>query len=60
MLFLDVPVSKYDEFEVTMRDCSRQTHWMFSADRRGLAKAKKVAKFFNDLVAAIEEQKGKK
>lgn len=41
--------TQYDEYEVTMRDCSRQIHWMFPVSRSGLAKAKKVAKFFSEL-----------
>ena len=57
MIGLLVPTGTYmhAEYEVTMRDCSRQTHWCFSADRKGLAKAKKVAKFFNELQAELEQ-----
>lgn len=47
------------EWEVIMRDCSRQIHWLFPETRGGLAKAKKVAKFFNELVQALEEKVGK-
>lgn len=48
-----------NEWEVTMRDCSRQIHWLFPETRGGLAKAKKVAKFFNELVQALEEKVGR-
>ena len=44
------------DYEVTMRDCSRQIHWLFPVDRKGLAKARKVAKFFNELVEALESK----
>lgn len=51
---------KWDqEVEVTMRDCSRQIHWLFPETRAGLAKAKKVAKFFAELVEHIEGKVGK-
>jgi predicted P-loop ATPase/GTPase len=49
-----------DEYEVTMRDCSRQIHWLFPNNRKGLAKARKVAKFFNELVASLESKVGNK
>lgn len=55
--------SKWDiEWEVTMRDCARQIHWIFNENRAGLAKARKAAKFFTDLSLAIEAElsKGKK
>lgn len=52
--------SKWDnEVEVTMRDCSRQIHWLFPETRAGLAKARKVAKFFKELVEHIEGKVGK-
>lgn len=59
---LQVPTFKHfdDEYEVTLRDCSRQIHWLFSANKRGLAKARKVAKFFNELVADLETKVGSK
>lgn len=47
--------SKWDnEWEVTMRDCSRQIHWLFPETRAGLAKVRKVAAFYSELAAAIE------
>lgn len=47
---------KWDnEYEVTMRDCSRQIHWLFPTTRAGLVKAKKVATFYSQLADAIEE-----
>lgn len=49
---LEVPSAKYlfdDTYEVTMRDCSRQIHWIFNNNKQGLAKVSKVAKFFNEL-----------
>lgn len=55
---LQVPDSKYrfdTSYEVTMRDCSRQIHWMFESNRAGLAKVKKVAKFYNELQAELEQ-----
>lgn len=61
-LALTVPSAKHSfdtSYEVTARDCSRQIHWLFSRDRAGLRKARKVAKFFNDLVAELEEKVGK-
>ena len=52
--------SKWDnEWEVTMRDCSRQIHWLFPETRKGVAKARKVAKFFNELLEALESKVGK-
>lgn len=54
---LQVPSQKYvfdDNYEVTMRDCSRQIHWIFNNNKRGLDKAKKVAKFYNELQAELE------
>lgn len=54
---LQVPNEKYrfdDSYEVTMRDCSRQIHWVFSNDIKGLRKAAKVAKFFASLQADLE------
>lgn len=54
---LQVPSPKYrfdDTYEVTMRDCGRQIHWLFSNDKKGLAKVKKVAKFYNELQAELE------
>lgn len=54
---LQVPSQKYsfdDTYEVTMRDCSRQIHWIFSNNKKGLAKVKKVAKFYNELQAELE------
>lgn len=52
--------SKWDnEVEVTMRDCSRQIHWLFPETRSGLAKARKVAKFFTELVEHIEGKVGR-
>jgi hypothetical protein len=57
MIGLDVPDKKsYSiEYEVTMRDCNRQIHWMFSKDKKGLTKAKKVAEFFNALHEELKE-----
>lgn len=47
--------SKWDnEWEVTMRDCSRQIHWLFPETKAGLAKAKRVAAFYSELAVAIE------
>ena len=43
------------EYEVTMRDCNRQIHWMFSKDKKGLAKAKKVKDLFDSLYAELEQ-----
>ncbi len=61
---LNVPSFRHfdNEYEVTMRDCSRQIHWLFPTTRAGLAKAKKVAKFFTELAEGIELklQEGKK
>ena len=59
---LQVPDAKQysNEYEVTMRDCSRQIHWLFDVNRAGLAKAKKVAKFWNELVAELEQKLGSK
>lgn len=54
------PLEGWSEWEVTMRDCSRQIHWLFPETRGGLAKARKVAKFFNELVQALEEKVGKR
>lgn len=54
---LQVPSEEYrfdNNYEVTMRDCSRQIHWLFDNNRKGLTKVKKVAKFFNELQADIE------
>lgn len=54
---LQVPNGKYafdNTYEVTMRDCARQIHWIFNNDKKGLAKVKKVAKFYNDLQAELE------
>lgn len=55
---LDVPLAKHfmSEYEVTMRDCSRQIHWLFSTDKKGLAKAKKVAELFTSIATEIEEK----
>lgn len=56
-LAVNVPESKYvfdDTYEVTMRDCSRQIHWIFNNNKKGLAKVKKVAKFYNELQAELE------
>lgn len=50
----DKQVSWDNEWEVTMRDCSRQIHWLFPESRSGLAKAKKVAAFYSELAQAIE------
>lgn len=44
------------DYEVTMRDCSRQIHWLFPVTRKGLTKARKVAEFYNSLVEALEEK----
>lgn len=55
--------SKWDnEWEVTMRDCSRQIHWLFPETKSGLAKAYKVANFYNELAVSIEKSlaEGKK
>lgn len=53
--------SKWDnEWEVTMRDCSRQIHWLFPETKAGLHKARKVAKFFTDLALYIESKLGEK
>lgn len=53
--------SKWDnEWEVTMRDCSRQIHWLFPESKTGLAKARKVAQFFTELVLDIEARLSKK
>lgn len=59
---LKVPSFKhYDtEYEVTLRDCSRQIHWLFPTSRKGLAKAKKVAVFFASLADDIESRLSKK
>lgn len=59
---LNVPSFKHydNEYEVTMRDCSRQIHWLFPVTRAGLTKAKKVAKFFNELVDDLESKVGRK
>lgn len=59
---LEVPDKKNysTDYEVTMRDCSRQIHWLFDVNRAGLAKAKKVAKFWNELVAELEQKLGSK
>ena len=54
---LEVPSAKYlfdDTYEVTMRDCSRQIHWIFNNNKKGLAKVKKVAKFYNELQEELE------
>ena len=52
---------KWDqEVEVTMRDCSRQIHWLFTLNRSGLAKARRVAKFWNELVEELESRIGKR
>ena len=66
-LAVQVPNQKYafdDNYEVTMRDCGRQIHWVFSNNKKGLAKVKKVAAFYNDLQAELErsvaEQAAKK
>ena len=57
---LPARLSKWDnEVEVTMRDCSRQIHWMFPETRKGLAKARKLAKFYAELVEHIEGRIGK-
>ena len=55
---LQVPDAKQysNEYEVTMRDCSRQIHWLFEPTRAGVAKAKRVAAFWNDLVAELESK----
>ena len=46
---------KWDnEIEVTMRDCSRQIHWLFTLNRSGLAKARKLAKFWTELAEELE------
>jgi hypothetical protein len=57
MIALRVPDKKdYTvEYEVIMRDCNRQIHWCFSADKKGLAKAKKVADFFNSLYEELKQ-----
>ena len=59
---LQVPDKKNysTEYEVTMRDCSRQIHWLFEPTRSGLAKAKKVAAFWNELVEEIQSKLGSK
>ena len=59
---LNVPSFRHfdNEYEVTMRDCSRQIHWLFPTTRAGLAKAKKVAKFWNELVEELEQRIGKR
>ena len=55
------PKDKWDkEWEVTMRDCSRQIHWLFTSNRSGLAKAKRVAAFFDYLVESMEKHMEKK
>lgn len=54
---LEVPDKKYvfdNTYEVTMRDCSRQIHWIFDNSKKGLTKVTKVAKFYNELQAEIE------
>ena len=52
---------KWDqEVEVTMRDRSRQIHWLFTLNRSGLAKARRVAKFWNELVEELEQRIGKR
>lgn len=54
---LEVPSEKYafdNTYEVTMRDCNRQIHWIFSNNKKGLVKVKKVAKFWNELQAELE------
>lgn len=43
------------EYEVTMRDCNRQIHWLFSKDKAGLAKAKKVKDLFDSLYQELEQ-----
>ena len=55
---LNIPTFKHydNEYEVVMRDCSRQIHWLFPVNRAGLAKAKKVAKFYNELVEGIQQK----
>ena len=56
-LALEVPSEKYafdDNYEVTMRDCSRQIHWIFSNNNKGLTKVRKVTKFWNELQAELE------
>lgn len=57
-LAVKVPDPKnYDpDFEVTMRDCSRQIHWMFPVSKAGLAKAKKIAAFYKELVEDLEKR----
>lgn len=55
----NIPTGKIkwdDEWEVVMRDCSRQIHWLFSENRTGLRKAKKVAAFWNSFVEALEKR----
>lgn len=54
-----------DYVSVTLADCSRRIDWEFNhrtpaGQRAALAKARKVQKFFNELVAHLEEQKPKK
>lgn len=59
---LTVPDQRYsgllsmDErlYEVVMRDCSRQIHWMFPSTKQGVVKARKVANFFTELADGIE------
>lgn len=56
-LALEVPDKKFafdNTYEVTMRDCGRQIHWIFDNNKKGLSKVKKVAQFYNDLQAEIE------
>ena len=59
---LQVPDTKNysNEYEVTMRDCSRQIHWLFEPTRAGLAKAKRVAAFWNELVEELQSKLGSK
>lgn len=44
------------EYEVTLRDCSRQIHFLFPVTRAGLAKANKLAKFFTELAIDLDER----
>lgn len=57
-VFLSVPSKKVyrEEYEVTMRDCSRQIHYCFSVNRAGLAKVKKLKELFTQLQEAIESE----
>lgn len=55
-IFLSVPGREFynSEYEVTMRDCNRQIHWLFLPNKKGIAKAKKVVGFYTALLAELE------